>query len=260
MKQSVLCLLALIFTAVFPLCVYAETLPRVVHVVVALCDNVNQGIVPVPSKLGNGADPANNLYWGAAYGVKSFMRKQPGWVMKPAPGPVTDSSVLERVVFFNAGLGLVVVADAYDGSAIRKATRDFLNYAARKSQSFITVGGKTLGVGGNSDLVVYVGHNGLMDFRLTTFPRGVSEKPQFVAIFACRSKAYFTEAIKESGAYPLVWTRGNMAPEAYSLHALLTAWAAGKKGGEIREAVAQAYNTYQKCGIKGARGLFATGW
>lgn len=48
---------------------------RVVHVTVALCDNVNQGIVPVPTKIGNGEDAANNLYWGAAYGVKSFMRK-----------------------------------------------------------------------------------------------------------------------------------------------------------------------------------------
>lgn len=49
---------------------------KVVHVVVALCDNKYQGIVPVPAMIGNGQDPSNNLYWGAAYGVKTFMKKQ----------------------------------------------------------------------------------------------------------------------------------------------------------------------------------------
>jgi len=43
--------------------------PLVAHVVVALCDNVHQGIVPVPRALGNGQDPSSNLYWGARYGV-----------------------------------------------------------------------------------------------------------------------------------------------------------------------------------------------
>ena len=40
---------------------------RTIHVFVALCDNEHQGIVPVPEKIGNGKDPANNLYWGAGY-------------------------------------------------------------------------------------------------------------------------------------------------------------------------------------------------
>ena len=45
---------------------------RTVHVFVALADNEHQGIVPVPAKLGNGEDPEHNLYWGSAYGVKTF--------------------------------------------------------------------------------------------------------------------------------------------------------------------------------------------
>jgi hypothetical protein len=36
--------------------------PLSVHVLVALCDNEHQGIVPVPKKLGNGSDIAGNLY------------------------------------------------------------------------------------------------------------------------------------------------------------------------------------------------------
>src|SRR5207249_4829544 len=38
---------------------------KVIHVVVALCDNQYQGIVPVPALIGNGDNPAKNLYWGA---------------------------------------------------------------------------------------------------------------------------------------------------------------------------------------------------
>jgi hypothetical protein len=42
----------------------AQTPPRVVHLLVALADNVHQGIVPVPSALGNGDDPAG-IFTGA---------------------------------------------------------------------------------------------------------------------------------------------------------------------------------------------------
>ena len=53
---------------------HAQDAPvRTVHVFVALADNQNQGIVPVPAGLGNGLDPAHNLYWGAAAGVKTSL-------------------------------------------------------------------------------------------------------------------------------------------------------------------------------------------
>src|SRR6266576_3547327 len=52
----------------------AESSPRVVHVFVALADNQRQGIIPVPPALGNGRDPQHNLYWGAAYGVKTYFK------------------------------------------------------------------------------------------------------------------------------------------------------------------------------------------
>ncbi len=52
---------------------------KVIHVLVALCDNENQGIVPVPKFLGDGEDLQKNLYWGAAYGVKTFFTKSRSW-------------------------------------------------------------------------------------------------------------------------------------------------------------------------------------
>jgi hypothetical protein len=50
----------------------AQTGPRLIHVFVALAENVHRGIVPVPAALGNGDDPGRNLYWDAAFGVRTF--------------------------------------------------------------------------------------------------------------------------------------------------------------------------------------------
>ncbi len=64
MKKS-LCILLLFVSLI----VYSQ---KTVHVYVALCDNIHQGIVPIPKDLGNGQSPRTNLYWGALYGVKTY--------------------------------------------------------------------------------------------------------------------------------------------------------------------------------------------
>src|SRR5437588_2744903 len=71
---------------------------KMVYVIVALCDNVNQGIVPVAPALGNGDDPARNLHWGARLGGKTFFTASRDWPLvadleNPAP------KILETLVF-----------------------------------------------------------------------------------------------------------------------------------------------------------------
>ena len=63
-----------------------------------------------------------------------------------------------------------------------------------------------------------------------------------------------------SGAYPLVWTTGLMAPEAYTLKSALDGWIAGENGEEIRDRAAGAYDKYQKCGVRAAHRLLVSGW
>ena len=75
-----------------------RTIAKTVHVFVALCDNASQGIVPVPRRLGDGTDPANNLYWGARYGVHTFLAKSADWALQRS-GEKPSHPVLERVVF-----------------------------------------------------------------------------------------------------------------------------------------------------------------
>ncbi len=247
----------------FLLIVYSGSIfcqQKTIHVLVALCDNKNQGIVPVPAKIGNGQDPDNNLYWGCAYGVKSFVKRQPDWtLLQQIKSP--ESNILERLIFKHSKSDVYLIADAYDGAFIKETTSDFLNYSAGlDKQEINSIKNVTLKTGGDAQLICYIGHNGLMDFRLSSYPANVDGKSRDVAIFACASKQYFSEPIKQTNANPLIWTTNLMSPEAYTLVAMIESWIKKEAPETTHEKVAQAYNKYQKCGIKGARRLFATGW
>ena len=99
-----------------------------------------------------------------------------------------------------------------------------------------------------------------MDFRLPFLTHKKNEVPREAIILACASKQYFAEPLRASGAYPLLWTTGLMAPEAYTLKSALDGWIEQENNEEIRERAAGAYDKYQKCGLRGARRLFASGW
>src|SRR5260370_25058630 len=111
---------ARLILACVPLCLpfsfaSAQTKARVVHVFVALADNEHQGIIPVPAALGNGEDPSRNLYWGAAFGVRTFLRKSSDWrEVLTARNPF--KGILERSVFQHRTQAALLVAHAYRGS------------------------------------------------------------------------------------------------------------------------------------------------
>jgi hypothetical protein len=236
---------------------------RVVHVVVALCDNKYQGIVPVPGHLGDGDDPASNLYWGAGFGVKRFFLKQRDWEFVSEDRNL-NALVLERVVFKHKQKGVYLIADAYRGREIRVATSDFFQFASGRRVETVDVGKgaekQKVSVGGGADLIAYVGHDGLMDFNLSAYPQRADDRKREAVILACASKAYFDRALRQTGAEPLLWTTGLMAPEAYVLKAALDGWILGEDGNSVRKRAAAAYNKYQNCGLKGATNLFASGW
>jgi hypothetical protein len=234
-----------------------------IHVLVALCDNRYQGIVPVPPRIGNGDDPANNLYWGAAYGVETFFKRSGEWrliaeIQQPKP------EILERLIFKHLSKDIYLVADAYRGREIKKCTGDFFAFAAGRNPESISVqaGARklTLEIGGGADLIGYVGHDGLMDFSLGAYPKKSDEKVRDAVILACASKNYFARPLRETGAHPLLWTTGLMAPEAYVLKAAIDGWILKENGESIRKRAAAAYNKYQRCGSNAALRLFATGW
>jgi hypothetical protein len=231
------------------------------YVVVALCDNVHQGIVPVAPALGDGDDAGRNLYWGARFGVRTHFNASREWRLVSAARDPTPK-VVERLVFKHIKADAYLVADAYRGAEIRQATADFLNAASGNANPTVEINGKTYGLskGAAAHLVAYVGHDGLMDFQLSYTPKRRDDVRRDAVILACISKKYFAPSLKESGANPLLWTTNLMAPEAYVLKAALDGWLAGEDGEQVRERAAKAYNSYQSCGMGSARALFATGW
>jgi hypothetical protein len=240
--------------------------PIVVHVVVALCDNANQGIVPVPQALGDGQNPRTNLYWGALYGVRTHLSRASGWARINIARP-EDQRILDRVVFYasvNRGetaVPVYIVADAWDGANIREALQAYLGMAAGGLAERVKVthgsGSLELRAGGASHLLAYVGHNGLMELSLSTPALSeVETGARGAVVLACASKSYFLDHLQEVGAHPLLLTTGLMAPEAYILDAVIRSWIADGTAKVVVEAAAGAYNRYQKCGINGARRLF----
>lgn len=235
---------------------------KLIHVLVALCDNQFQGIVPVPAKIGNGDDPANNLYWGAAYGVKTFFKRATDWKLLASIQNPTGE-ILERLVFKHSTKEVFLVADAYRGREIKRTINDFFEFSAGRETKTIKVSaGKELElhIGGSADLIAYVGHDGLMDFSLDSFPQKSDDRRRDAIMLACISKRYFAEPLRATGASPLLWTTGLIAPESYVLKAAVDGWILGESGEQIRKRAATAYNQYQRCGANAALRLFATGW
>lgn len=234
---------------------------KTIHVFVALCDNQFQGIVPVPSKLGNGKDAKNNLYWGAMYGIKSYFKyKTKDWIFKGIIS-TNNSIIIERILFKHKNKDLFLVADAYDGQYIKKCTEDFLKASNHQNHETITFQDKQINIGGKASLLAYIGHDGLMDFNINISYQNTSNlSKKDIIILACFSQDYFSDEIKKANANPILWTTNLMAPEAYTLEAAVNSWSENKSSNIIKENAAKAYHTYQKCGMKGARSLFSSGF
>lgn len=235
--------------------------PLVAHVVVALCDNRSQGIVPVPAALGDGQDPRTNLYWGALYGVRTHLAKV-GWrrvdAVLPARDGVLDQIVLRGQVACADGERTVhLVAEAWDGARIRDAIVRMLRCAAGHDAAVLEVGGLRLPTGGGAHLVAYVGHDGLMDVAVDPPPDPAPDAPARAAMaLCCHSRRYFGPHLAAARAEPVLTTTGLMAPEAYVLDGALRAWFAAEGAPGTAEAAARAYDRFQRCGLGAARRLF----
>jgi len=110
-----------------------------------------------------------------------------------------------------------------------------------------------------ADLIAFSGHNGLMDTDIEP----VNPTDGFhreVVVLGCISQSYFDRPLMKSGGFPLLTTTNLMAPEAYVSEAVFRAWSNLASGEKLRQAAGVAYNKYQKCGVRGATKLFATGW
>lgn len=232
----------------------------VIHILVPLCDNEHQGIVPVNSRLGDGTNLRSNLYWGAGYGIKSHFYYHTKWKLTESRKDV-NQHILERVVFKKKkdNSMVFIVADAYRGDRMFQCLGDFTQSIAGAKNDTLVVGSDTININGGADLICFNGHNGLMD-ESTPLVMNKDGREKDAVVIACASHGYFTPYLKAAGGYPLVLTTNLLAPEAYVMEGIIETWLNMKSGEECRLAAGDGYNSIQKCGQNGARRLFKSGW
>lgn len=230
-----------------------------IHVFVALCDNANQGIQPVPAGIGNGQDAASNLYWGTDGGMKTYFKKSSDWKMIEAIAN-PKAHILERVTFQHKTKKALIVADAYDGAYIKQAIGDMITASSGHAVEMVPIAGKKYVFGGGADMIGYVGHDGLMEFQLDINIEPATGKKKDVVILSCTSNKYFRPYIQKANANPLLWTKSLMCPEVYTLKVAIDGWLVGDTPANIMESAAKVYSKYQGCSVRGARTVFATGF
>lgn len=235
--------------------------PLVVHVLVPLCDNENQGIVPTSPKLGNGLDLRNNLYWGVRHGMKTIFKLNPKWKLLKSYNP-SDTNILERVIFKrNYGKATVnLVMDAYRGDKMKETLEDYFNSLAENKMETIIIDDEDINIYGNADLIAFNGHNGLMDTEISYSITKKNIRQKDAISISCSSIFYFEDHLKKMNAYPIVTTQHNLYPGGFILEGIIDKWATFAEDELIRQEAGNAYHKVKKCGIRGARNIFYTGW
>ena len=262
-------ILPVLWLIAFTLTSYAQNPappPKIIHAFVALCDNASQGIAPVPPKIGNGDDPDQNLYWGCDDGLRAVFSKSKSWQKLPAPATGLDPDgvgpILQRLVFRHRATGALLVGDAYRGREIKTCMADYFAALAGHHPVKIKTGELEFDAGGAAGLIAYLGHNGLMDFKVEVpMPTlAVKSAPRTAIALCCLSQSWFWPNLETTGARPLILTRQLMYPAAQLLHEGAAGWLAGADAATCTARAANAYATNQKISRKAAAGVLASGF
>lgn len=233
----------------------------IVHIFVPLCDNKNQGIVPVGKSLGDGLNLKTNLYWGAGYGIKTHFKRDNNWKFVFAEKNI-DTNILERIIFtrqYNPKTKVLLIADAYRGDKMENCLIDYFNSLAGYRNDTIYTKNNFLILSKHRDLLIFNGHNGLMDMEIEWIENkdGIFKD---AAVISCLSANWFTDRLKSLKAYPLIVTEDYLPPEAYIVEGIIDAWALDKSEEEIRLNAGNAMFRVFKRNQKAMQNIFKTGW
>jgi len=175
--------------------------------------------------------PKSDLYWGKMYGIKPYFSRSNNWEIIQTTHP--DEKVLEQILFYNSKQNIYLDAMAYHTDSIKRTITDFIECAYDAD---------------TNKLVIYVGHDGLMDFDLDILPQ---KNKCDVMVFSCASDYYFSPFVNM-----ILSTYTFMAPEAYVVMAAIESWATHDNEMEIRKKTAKAYAKYQKTTVTQAERTF----
>jgi len=239
----------------------ANSQPLIIHTFVPLCDNANQGIIKVGAKLGDGRNLKTNLYWGAGYGLKTYFTRSKEWkYIKSFFDP--DSSVLERAIYFrmypnNAKVYLIL--DAYKGDKMEDCVINYFHSLAGIIKDTLQIDSIKIPAFGNSDFIIFNGHNGLMDNEYKLI-ESIDLIEKDAAVISCASYNYFIGYFPRLRAYPLITTTNFLPPEAYIISAIIDNWATIQPDEKIRTSAGEAMAKIHKTAVKPCINTFKTGW
>lgn len=234
--------------------------PLVVHAYIPLCDNIHQGIIPTSSSLGDGMNLKTNLYWATSGGTKAYFKKQNDWVLVYDAFDI-DSNVLERLIFKKIYPNSTVyfVADAYRGDRMEVCVNDYLAaISVNHLDTILTSTTDTVLAAGHSDLIIFNGHNGVMDYiNIKPWPNKTNKRTDIV-MNSCVSYGYLQEEFMLAGGYPLVRSKSLLYPGAYVLEQIINDWVLGKDEKTICLNAGRTYCEKHDCGA-GTK-VYQSGW
>jgi len=230
--------------------------PLVVQVHVPLCDN---DIIRCGNAgLGDGDNPATNLYWATSGGFKGWFRTTVGWKQVERSRPAR-AQVLERIVWkrtvspsrrwrklgVRKPFDLYVVALAWRGQAIADAIDRYVaDLYGAKDAPLVLPDGKTLHTGGAAHIVAYVGHNGWMDLPAYDWDkaaRNETRRKKATIAVACLTADYLAAPIADRRRVPLLMTTSLLFAGAHSFEGAVRAFAEGGTLAQIRARAAESY-------------------
>jgi len=167
--------------------------------------------------------------------------------------------VIERAVFRHRTANVMLVADAYRGKYIWQSLYDFifvLSNTPIKNQ-VVKISENEISAGLNASLVIFLGHNGLMDFQFEEYPPLEKEKVKDCIVLCSKSRQYFSPIIKKYNANTVLLTEQLMYPGAMVLEAAIEGWIKGENKEMIRIRAAESYAKNQGISVKSAKGIFS---
>jgi hypothetical protein len=245
--------------------------PLVVEVHVPLCDS--SIIACGNAKLGDGNNPATNLYWSTTPGFGAwFVRRGSGWkrVLKQTAADSGDPDVLAVHVYRRtvaapaawrragapARFEIDLVIHGWRGTAIDRALAAYAaDVSGQRARTLTLADGTTLDAGGAAQIVAWVGHNRLMDLDTFAWP-APAETPKGAIAIACLTADYMEKPVSAPTRVPLLMTRDFLFANAAPLEATVLAFAAGGGYAKIRLDAATAYAGVQKREVRRVFGAF----
>jgi hypothetical protein len=235
--------------------------PLVVQIHAPLCD---KSIIPCGNdRLGNGDNPATNLYWATSPGFgKWFARKGGGWkklVDQKAPD-TGDPDILAAHVYKRtmaapaawrvqgapAKFDVYAVVFGWRGTAIDRALAAYAREVSGLDPRTIELGDAgTVTAGGAAQIVAYSGHNRLMDVARFDWPAPAAAATGAIAV-ACKTADYMEEHVPAPTRVPLLMTRDFLFANAAPVEAVVLAFARGGDYARIRRDAAAAYAKVQE--------------